>query len=200
MIQPGSIPLQAPPNVSRSVPRWSLGLPLVVVIAAVAVASWLVLSDAGSRTPTVQPGVAEVGRKAPGFSSWDLGGRQVSLDGLQGRPVLLTFWATWCAACQDELPALQKIAGEHRASGLTVLAVNYRETDTSRMSRFLAGLHVDVRAVIDPHGAIANAYGVDVGLPVNVWLDRNHIVSRVMLGAQPVGALDEAAAQVSGST
>jgi cytochrome c biogenesis protein CcmG, thiol:disulfide interchange protein DsbE len=171
-----------------------------VVVAAVAVGSVVVLSNAGVKTASVDPGVAQVGKRAPGFTSWDLGGRRVSLDEFRGKPVLLTFWATWCTACQDELPALQKIGNQYRSSGLTILAVDYRETDTARMSQFLAGLHVNMEAVVDPQGSIAGAFGVDLGLPVNVWLDRSHVVSRIMVGAQPASSLDAAAAQLAGST
>jgi hypothetical protein len=91
---------------------------------------------------------------------------------------------------------LQKIGDRYGSSGLTILAVDYRETDAARMSQYLAGLHVSMEAVIDPQGAIANAFGVDLGLPVNVWLDRGHVVSRVMVGAQPSETLDSAAAQL----
>ena len=179
---------------------WSLALPILVVVVAVAVASVLVLSNSGTKTASVDPGVAQVGKKAPGFTSWDLGGRKVSLDEFKGKPVLLTFWATWCTACQEELPALQQIDERYRSSGLTVLAVDYRETDTARMSQFLAGLHVNMESVVDPQGAVAGAFGVDLGLPVNVWLDRSHVVSRVMVGAQPASTLDAAAAQLAAST
>jgi thiol-disulfide isomerase/thioredoxin len=181
------------------VPKWSLALPVLVVVAAVLAASIVVLSNSGTKTATVDPGVAQVGKKAPGFTSWDLGGRRVGLDEFNGKPVLLTFWATWCTACQDELPALQKIGDQYRSSGLTILAVDYRETDTARMSQFLAGLHVNMETVVDPQGAIAGAFGVDLGLPVNIWLDRSHVVSRVMIGAQPAATLGAAAAQVAGS-
>ena len=184
---------------SHPVPAWSLALPVVVVVVAVAAASIVVLSPSGTKTASVDPGLAQVGKKAPGFASWDLGGSKVSLDEFDGKPVLLTFWATWCTACQDELPMLQKIRDQYRSSGLTILAVDYRETDTARMSRFLAGLHVNLEAVIDPQGAIATAFGVDLGLPVNVWLDSHHVVSRVMLGAQPPATL-AAAAQTVAST
>ncbi len=185
---------------SHPVPPWSLALPALVVILAVVAASVVVLSNSGTKSATVDPGVAQVGKRAPGFTSWDLGGRRVSLDQFNGKPVLLTFWATWCTACQDELPALQKIGDQYRSSGLTILAVDYRETDTARMSQFLVGLHVDMEAVIDPQGAIAGAFSVDLGLPVNVWLDRNHVVSRVMVGEQPSATLDATAAQLAGST
>lgn len=182
------------------VPAWSLALPVLVVVVAVAVASVLVLSNSGTKTASVDPGVAQVGKRAPGFISWDLAGKKVSLDEFKGKPVLLTFWATWCTACQEELPALQQIDQRYGSSGLTVLAIDYRETDSARMSRFLAGLHVNMESVVDPQGAIAGAFGVDLGLPVNVWLDRSHVVSRIMVGAQPVTTLDAAAAQIVAST
>jgi thiol-disulfide isomerase/thioredoxin len=188
------------PRENHSVPMWSLALPVLVVVLAVAAASGIVLLNHSSRTVSVDPGVAQVGKKAPGFSSWDLSGHPVSLGQFKGRPVLLTFWATWCTACQDELPALQKIDDKYGPTGFVVLAVDYRETDPARMSRFLTGLHVDMQGVVDPQGAIANAFNVDLGLPVNVWLDRNHVVSRVMVGAQPAATLDSAAAQLAGST
>jgi thiol-disulfide isomerase/thioredoxin len=200
LIKTGLHRAQAPRAQSHSVPTWSLALPVLVVVLAVAAASGIVLLNAGAKTATVDAGVAQMGKKAPGFSSWDLVGNRVSLDQFRGRPVLLTFWATWCTACQDELPALQKVGDEYKSTGFTVLAVDYRETDTARMSKFLSGLHVDMEAVIDPQGSIANAFSVDLGLPVNVWLDRNHVVTRVMVGAQPAAALEGAAAQLAGST
>jgi peroxiredoxin len=181
----------------RPVPRWALALPVVVVLVATATAAGMVAWNSSARTPWVGAGTAKVGEKAPSFTSWDLDGNRFNLGDFKGKPVLLTFWATWCTACQDELPALQQVRDGYRASGLTVLAVDFRETDGARMRQFLAGLHVDFRAAIDPQGAIAAAYGVDIGLPVNVWLDRDQTVARIMVGAQPHADLAAAAALVA---
>lgn len=178
---------------------WSLALPVVVVLVATAFAAGLIFLNSSPKTPWVGPGAATVGQKAPAFQSWDLSGNKVSLSDFKGHPVLLTFWATSCPACQDEFPVLQRIRDSYRTSGLTILAVDYRETNTSQMSQFLARLHVTFEAVIDPQATIAGAYGVDIGLPVNVWLDRNHVVSQVMVGEKPEAALVAAAAQVAGT-
>ena len=182
----------------RSVPVWSVALPILVVIAATVGAVAYVTYNSSPRTPTVSAGPATIGARAPDFSTWDLNGNPVHLGALVGKPVLLTFWATWCTACQEELPALQKIEDAYAGTGLTVVAVDYRETDTSRMTSFLGGLHVHFDGVIDPQGAIASAYGVDVGLPVNVWLDRGLVVRRIMTGAQSETLLAGAAQQVAG--
>ncbi len=181
-------------------PRWALALPLLVVVAATATAVAMITSGGSAKTVSVAGGVARVGGTAPAFTSWDLTGNKVSLADFKGRPVLLTFWATWCTACQDELPALQRIRDRYQSTGFTILAVNYKETNNARMSQYLAGLHVNLEAVIDPEGAIATAYGVDIGLPINVLLDRKATVTQIIVGLVPSAALETAVGKVAGPT
>jgi thiol-disulfide isomerase/thioredoxin len=139
-----------------------------------------------------------VGGTAPAFASWDLSGKKVSLSDFKGHPVLITFWATWCTACQEELPAVQRIRDRYQSTGLSVLAVNYRETNTGRMSDYLAGLHVNLQAVMDPEGTISSAYGVDIGLPISVLLDRKGTVLQIIIGVVSSAALEAAVGQVAG--
>ena len=181
----------------RAVPTWSLAVPVLVVFVVAAAAVWLVFANTGTKTAWVGAGVATVGTKAPDFSSWDLGGAPVRLSGLAGRPVLLSFWATFCTACEDEFPALQRLQDQYRSSGFTVLAIDYRETNGAAMQRFLDRLGVHFDAVIDPQGSIASAYRVDVGLPVNVWLNRSQVVTQIMVGERPTADLGAAAASIS---
>jgi peroxiredoxin len=47
-------------------------------------------------------------KEAPVFSLNSLDGKQVSLSEFKGKPVLITFWATWCDSCKEELPVLNK--------------------------------------------------------------------------------------------
>jgi thiol-disulfide isomerase/thioredoxin len=180
----------------RQVPAWALALPVLVVVVAMSVGIALIVMSGSPNRVWVAPGQARVGGTTPDFSSWDLNGKRVTLSGLGRRPVLLTFWATWCTACRDELPALQGLEDQYRTDGFTVLAVNYRESSTDRMRQYLAALHVNLQAVIDPEGSIAAAYGVDIGLPVNVLSDRSGTVARIMIGEVPVAVLGDAVRQV----
>jgi peroxiredoxin len=177
-------------------PKWALGLPVLIVVAVTAVAVAFITVGRSPQTVTVSGGVARVGGRAPTFSSWDLNGTKVSLADFKGRPVLLTFWATWCTVCRDELPALQRIQDRYQSTGFTILAINYRETDNRRLKQYLDELHVNLKAVIDPEGTIASAYGVQIGLPVNVLLDRTGMVVQVIVGAVPNATLEGAVAQV----
>jgi thiol-disulfide isomerase/thioredoxin len=180
----------------RQVPAWALLLPVLVVLVATGAGIAMVVAGRSSSTVWVAAGQARVGGSTPDFSSWDLDGKRVSLSELGRRPVLLTFWATWCTVCRDELPALQELQDQYRADGLTVLAVNYRESSNDRMRQYLAGLHVNLQTVIDPEGAIGTAYGVDVGLPVNVLSDRSGTVARIMIGEVPIASIGDAVKQV----
>lgn len=185
---------QRPPR--HRVPAWALALPVLVVLLATAAGVAIVIADRSSNAVWVAPGHASVGELAPNFSSYDLGGKKVSLSDFSSRPVLLTFWATWCTVCKDELPALQSLEQRYSSKGFAVLAVNYRETNNERMRQYLAGVNVTLQSAIDPGGAIATAYGVDIGLPVNVLVDRSGRVSRILVGEVPVSAIESAVNQL----
>ncbi len=49
-------------------------------------------------------------KEAPPFSLNTLDGKQISLGEFKGKPVLITFWATWCDSCKEELPLLNKFS------------------------------------------------------------------------------------------
>jgi thiol-disulfide isomerase/thioredoxin len=51
------------------------------------------------------------------------GGGDVVLAALRGRPLVLNFWATWCAPCVEEMPMLDRFQREHRAAGWQVLGL-----------------------------------------------------------------------------
>ena len=152
--------------------RW-LPVLMVAVLFAAGVIAWLVHPAPGV---TVSGGKARVGAPAPEFKSTTPKGAPVRLRDFRGSPVLINFWATWCTACEDEMPAIQSAVQQHSADHVQVLAVDYRETDRAAMTRYLSRLHVRFEPALDPEGKIAAAYGVSIGLPVSVFVDRDGVV------------------------
>ncbi len=63
------------------------------------------------------------GKEAPSFSLNSLDGKQISLNEFKGKPVLLTFWATWCDSCKDELPVIEKFSADKRDQLVFLLVV-----------------------------------------------------------------------------
>ncbi len=69
----------------------------------------------------------------------DLQGYQKILQHYRGKPLLMTFWATWCEPCRDEYPMLNELAKEYAPKGLQVVGVDFdQDGDLILMRRFLA--------------------------------------------------------------
>jgi thiol-disulfide isomerase/thioredoxin len=186
-------------STDRRMPAWALALPALVVLVAVSAGVAMVVASRPSSSVWVASGHAIAGGTSPNFTTTDLSGKKISLSDFGDRPVLLSFWATWCTVCRDELPALQRLQDKHRSAGLAVLLVNYRETSSDRMRQYLSGLQVTLKSVIDPDGTIASAYSVDIGLPVNVLSNRGR-VARIMIGEVPMASIEDAISQVIASS
>ena len=67
---------------------------------------------------------AQIGEAAPALVAKTRKGEAFDLQALKGKVVLVMFWATWCPACREELPALEAIWRKFHSQGLEVLAVN----------------------------------------------------------------------------
>ena len=74
------------------------------------------------------PGSARA-EKAADFTLRDIDGNSVTLSELRGKVVILSFWATWCGPCKEEMPHLQKMYDAKKEKGFTALSVS---TDDAR--------------------------------------------------------------------
>ena len=127
---------------------------------------------------------------APPLALKDLEGKGWDLSSLQGRAVLLNFWATWCDPCREEMPALQALARRHEGD-LTVLMVNYREVPAT-IRRFLERTPLALPVLLDSDGTVARAWTSRV-FPTSVLIDRS---GRPRY--QVVGAVDWSADEARG--
>ncbi|MGA7029364.1 MAG: TlpA disulfide reductase family protein [Candidatus Acidiferrales bacterium] len=76
-------------------------------------------------------------RMAPAFAVTTLDGRHISLDDLQGKVVLLDFWATWCGPCREALPHLRDVARKFQGQPLVILSVSL-DSDEQKWKDFIA--------------------------------------------------------------
>ena len=115
------------------------------------------------------------------FTALD-GVSQIDLESLRGRPVLMTFWASWCGPCRQELPELEKLVGELASSGLVLITVNMDQSPAMG-ERFLQQHDIDVPAYrMDPRELAQ--LGVR-SLPTNVLLDREGRPVQIFNGYSP---------------
>jgi len=122
---------------------------------------------------------AQTGHVAPDFIVSD-GTATVHLASYRGRIVLLSFWATWCAPCIEEMPSLLDL--HHDQPNLAVLAISI-DDDADTYNRFLVHHHVDLITVRDPGQKVAQLYHSKMW-PETYVIDRQGIIRRKFIGAQ----------------
>ena len=126
-----------------------------------------------------------VGKRAPPATLVTLDGQKLSTPDLVGHVEILTFWATWCVPCRDELPLLSKYATEHASQGLRVLGFSLD------LPQEIAGVRDVARSLSFPTGLLASSsapgYGRIWRLPVSFTIDRQGLlVDNGWLDKKPV--------------
>lgn len=111
------------------------------------------------------------GRPAPAFEVQSIEGETFSLAALKGKPVLLDFWATWCAPCRGSMPVLEKLSVEFKNSDLVILGVNTGE-DRTVVEEFLKKTAFRYPAVLSGESGILEAYQV-TSYPTFVLIGRD---------------------------
>lgn len=137
-----------------------------------------VVTGSLSAAPVVEE-APKVGYRAPRFKLADLQGKPLGLGELEGKVVLLNFWASWCAPCVEEMPALRQLQAAMPATSFTVVALA-QDIESADVSKFLKDHPVNFPVALDEDNDIARTYKVR-GLPVTFLLDKKgQIVEKVM--------------------
>ncbi len=162
-------------------------------VAVVAAGLVGVLASRGPATATPGP-CALCGEAAPPVVGSSIDGVAMSPAALQGRFVVVSFFASWCGPCRLDEPQLQAFAREHRASGdATLLGVVFDDDPTSA-GRYLSAAGASWPAVGDPGGRIALDYGV--ANPAETYLVApNRLVVAKFFGPVRTRQLDQAMAR-----
>ena len=106
----------------------------------------------------------------PALNVSDPSGASLNLGALQGEPVLLNLWATWCAPCVKEMPLLDALADDYEGR-LRVVTVSQDMGDPARVSAFFErGGYRHLQPWIDREAALGFALG-DTVLPTTVLYD-----------------------------
>ncbi len=130
-----------------------------------------------SDTATLRKSI--IGTTPADFTLPDIEGQEVRLSDFRGKTVMLTFWATWCAPCNAELPTVQEIYEEYRDNGLVVLAVDDENQATVR--EFLRAKHYSFTALVDSKRTVFREFAIHY-IPTAFVINPDGIVTQEVTG------------------
>lgn len=145
--------------------------------------------------PTFQSGryqftIIRPQQELPPIRLFRLEGGTVELTALRGRPILLNFWASWCAACKTELPILEKRYQSVWRDNLHVAAVSEDRSNRETVARFIKALDLRTLPIfLDPNGYVAysgNGKGAPFalfGMPITYLISSSGSIVGYMPGA-----------------
>ncbi|HEX2167144.1 MAG TPA: TlpA disulfide reductase family protein [Longimicrobiales bacterium] len=124
----------------------------------------------------------EAGDPAPEYGAPTLAGDSLHLSSLQGRPVLLNVWATWCPPCREEMPALQKLHEQFGPRGLRVIGVSVDSRGAeSTVRRFVEEGGYTFTILHDADDAVSGRFRT-MGVPETFLIDSDGVVVRRWIG------------------
>jgi thiol-disulfide isomerase/thioredoxin len=160
-------------------------LPVWLAFAAIGLAGLIVFGLASVHST--------IGRQAPALPSEHLAGPPVTLATLRnagrGRPVLITFWASWCGPCAREATALERFSLSPSGRGRLV-GVDWSDARSGARS-FIRRYGWTFANVRDAEGTVGNNYNL-AGLPTTFVVDSSGRIRAVLRGPQDTGSLTRA--------
>jgi cytochrome c biogenesis protein CcmG, thiol:disulfide interchange protein DsbE len=156
---------------------------LVGLAVGVGLGALVLFGGQNDYRPTDRQLPPTVGSPASDFELKLLGGELQSLEGYRGTPVVLNFWATWCPPCKEEMPLLNRYAGQYE-DRLVIVGVNYNEEEEV-VQRFVTDEQIQFPILMDLNGLVANLYYVR-NYPTTYFIDKEGIVR-----GQHIGLLHE---------
>jgi thiol-disulfide isomerase/thioredoxin len=120
--------------------------------------------------------------KLPEITLADRDGKPTTLASFGGRPLMVNFWATWCAPCRREIPLLNKIRMERKAQNAEIvgIAVDFRED----VLKFVQKTPLQYPLLIGEEDglAAAEAFGMGMAFPFSVFVDSQNRILTVKIG------------------
>ena len=114
------------------------------------------------------------GRKAPNFKLSNLDGKYFELNQETGNgPVLLSFWATWCKPCLEEMAEYNKIYEQYKGQGFSLLAISTdTEKSVAKVKPYIKSKDYKFNVLLDTNSETARKYYAQQ-MPYTVMIDKN---------------------------
>lgn len=108
------------------------------------------------------------------------GNKEYTLKEFIGKPVILNFWASWCAPCKKELPVLEKTSNKYSENDVKFIGINVMDNKEDALS-LIKEFDISYLNLYDDSGNVSQMYGV-TALPVTVFINGDGKITRKKFG------------------
>ncbi len=161
---------------------------IVVGVGAIAFGGGGITTDPGITMGSTGTAPA-VGGRLPDFTAQLPDGTKVSLASLAGKPLWLTFGASWCPDCRSEAPDVQAVYQKYKDQGLQLVAIFEESGADITAYSGRAGLTFPI--LVDENGVLRNAYRA-LGLPTHYFVSADGVIREVRIGGIHPDEMDRA--------
>jgi len=147
------------------------GFLVMAALGSFGVMGYLASRQAAVDMQVQSDSAAMVGKLLPGFRLEDQSGTQVTNREVEGKVVLLNFWATWCGPCRTEMPWFVEFQERYRESGFTVLAVSMDQEGWEVVRPFIEQQGLNFPVFVGDRD-FGDAFGGVNVLPITFIVDR----------------------------
>lgn len=110
--------------------------------------------------------------RAPNFFLQDLSGKKVELNHFKGKVVLLSFWATWCGPCKEEMPSKEVLHQMFKGENFILLTISVDYDEKKKVKDFIDKHRYTFPVLIDPQCVTLDLFGIK-GIPATILIDKN---------------------------
>ena len=139
-------------------------------------------ASASDAPPAEETQKKKVPDTLPDITLANLEGKPTKLASFGGRPLMVNFWATWCAPCRREIPLLNKIRGQRKAQNAEIVgvAVDFRDD----VLKYVKSTPIDYPLLMGEEDglAAAEAFGMGMAFPFSVFVDSQNRILTIKIG------------------
>lgn len=120
--------------------------------------------------------------QAPDFNLPDVNGKPHRLSDYRGKVVIVSFWATWCDPCREEMPSMQHALDKLSADGLAILGIDVGEQQGAVL-QFSQGYSIKFPLLLDPDSTMSSQWPLQ-GIPTSFVVDAQGRIAYIAVGGR----------------
>ncbi|MBN2511890.1 MAG: TlpA family protein disulfide reductase [Sedimentisphaerales bacterium] len=125
------------------------------------------------------PMLKTIGTAIPEMKMKDLAGKEITLSGLKGKPIILDFWATWCPPCKEMIPQIVELRKQHQPDKLAIIGISNESVD--KLKPFAEKYSINYQ-IVSYSNDLPAPFDAITSIPTMLFIDSEGVIRDVRIG------------------